>query len=70
VLFGLVTIRAFRWQDEFERRNRKAFDISQKPFYLLFCVQRWLNLVLDLVVAAIVVIVVAVAVRTEGSVDA
>ncbi|GFF54141.1 metal resistance protein YCF1 [Aspergillus udagawae] len=70
VLSGLVTIRAFGWQDEFERRNRQAFDISQKPFYLLFCVQRWLNLVLDLVVAAIAVIVVAIAVRTKGSVDA
>ncbi|KAF7158902.1 hypothetical protein CNMCM5623_004081 [Aspergillus felis] len=70
VLSGLVTIRAFGWQDEFERRNRQAFDISQKPFYLLFCVQRWLNLVLDLVVAAIAVIVVAVAVRTKGGVDA
>ncbi|THC98398.1 hypothetical protein EYZ11_002117 [Aspergillus tanneri] len=70
VLSGLVTIRAFGWQDEFERRIRNAFDISQKPFYLLFCVQRWLNLVLDLVVASIAVTVVAIAVRMKGQVDA
>ncbi|KAL4902740.1 hypothetical protein BDW74DRAFT_186698 [Aspergillus multicolor] len=70
ILAGLVTIRAFGWQADFEARNRAAFDASQKPFYLLFCVQRWLNLVLDLVVAAIAVMVVAVGVRVRGGVDA
>ncbi|RDW67218.1 Metal resistance protein YCF1 [Aspergillus mulundensis] len=70
ILSGLVTIRAFGWQADFEARNRAAFDASQKPFYLLFCVQRWLNLVLDLVVAGIAVMVVAVGVRVRDGVDA
>ncbi|KAL4747875.1 hypothetical protein BDW72DRAFT_215157 [Aspergillus terricola var. indicus] len=67
VISGLATIRAFGWEDEFEHRNRVTFDLSQRPFYLLFCVQRWLNLVLDLVVAGIAVIVVTIGVRTSGS---
>ncbi|KAM5429338.1 hypothetical protein McanMca71_002977 [Microsporum canis] len=69
-LSGLVTIRAFGWQSEFEQHNRQVLEESQKPFYLLFCVQRWLNLVLDLVVAFIAVIVVSISVRTKGKVDA
>ncbi|OAL69956.1 multidrug resistance protein [Trichophyton violaceum] len=69
-LSGLVTIRAFGWQKDYEHHNNQALNDSQKPFYLLFCVQRWLNLVLDLVVAAIAVIVVSIAVRTKGKVDA
>ncbi|KAL4811793.1 P-loop containing nucleoside triphosphate hydrolase protein [Aspergillus spinulosporus] len=60
VISGLVTIRAFGREDEFEHRNRVTFDLSQRPFYLLFCVQRWLNLVLDLVVAGIAVMVVTI----------
>ncbi|KAL4789301.1 hypothetical protein BDV19DRAFT_374334 [Aspergillus venezuelensis] len=63
---GLVTIRAFGWEVDFETRNRETFDLSQRPFYLLFCVQRWLNLVLDLVVAGIAVMVVAIGVRLSG----
>ncbi|EFE30383.1 uncharacterized protein ARB_02755 [Trichophyton benhamiae CBS 112371] len=69
-LSGLVTIRAFGWQKDYEHHNNQALNDSQKPFYLLFCVQRWLNLVLDLVVAAIAVIVVSIAVQTKGKVDA
>lgn len=70
LLSGLATIRAFGWQAEFDRRNREVFDRSQQPFYLLYCVQRWLNLVLDLVVAAVAVMVVSIGVRTQGQVDA
>jgi ATP-binding cassette subfamily C (CFTR/MRP) protein 1 len=37
-------------------------DISQSPFYLLLCLQRWLNIVLDLLVAGIAIGVISVAI--------
>jgi ATP-binding cassette subfamily C (CFTR/MRP) protein 1 len=59
---GLVTIRAFGWQQKFQEKAISLLDISQKPFYLLLSVQRWLNLVLDLLVGGLAVIVVGLAV--------
>lgn len=56
---GLHHIRAFKWENEFLDRGLKVLDYSQKPFYYMFCIQRWLNLVLDLAVAAIAVILVS-----------
>jgi ABC-type multidrug transport system fused ATPase/permease subunit len=60
-LEGVISIRAFRWQKNFNRAILGQLDYSQKPYYLLFCIQRWLNLVLDLTVAAMAIIVVALA---------
>ena len=64
---GLTTIRSFGWQSSFNKSNRKWLDRSQKPFYLLLCIQRWLVLVLDLIVAAIAIIVVALSVSLRGT---
>ncbi|KGO45062.1 ABC transporter, integral membrane type 1 [Penicillium expansum] len=36
LISGLTTIRAFEWHADFDHRNRKVFDRSQKPFYLLY----------------------------------
>ncbi|KAJ5543476.1 Cyclic peptide transporter [Penicillium sp. DV-2018c] len=58
---GLLTIRAFGWTEHYEERNKQALTASQQPYYLLFCLQRWLNLVLDLLVAAVAVLVVSIA---------
>ena len=55
-LTGLATIRAFGWAEEFRSLNHTFLDNSQKPFYLLFCIQRWLSVVLDLVVAGLAVV--------------
>jgi ATP-binding cassette subfamily C (CFTR/MRP) protein 1 len=60
-LEGLPTIRAFGWEEDFSEGNRERLDQSQKPYYLLFCIQRWLQLVLDLMVAALAVLVIALA---------
>ncbi|KAI9848831.1 MAG: hypothetical protein M1837_006347 [Sclerophora amabilis] len=68
-LGGLPTIRAFGWEKDFERRNSIALDVSQKPYYLLYCVQRWLNLVLDLTIAVIAVVLVVITVRTKGEIS-
>ncbi|KAI1862215.1 uncharacterized protein JN550_010371 [Neoarthrinium moseri] len=67
---GLATIRAFGWAQEYTSRNRRLLDESQKPFYLLFCVQRWLVLVLDLVVAGLAIILVGMAVALRSKLDA
>ncbi|MCJ1282186.1 hypothetical protein MMC26_001509 [Xylographa opegraphella] len=69
-LSGLVTIRAFGWEDAYRRRNLELVKTSQKPFYLLFCVQRWLELVVSLAVAGFAVLLVGVAVATRGSISA
>ena len=63
---GLVTIRAFGWQRKVLDDSYRLLDASQKPYYYMYCVQRWLNLVLDLIIAALAVIVMGVAVGTQN----
>ncbi|KAL9106868.1 MAG: hypothetical protein Q9187_008507 [Circinaria calcarea] len=65
-LNGLDTIRAFGWEKAFKAQNIKHLDVSQKPFYLLYCIQRWLNLVLDFVVAALAVLLVTIAIEDQS----
>jgi len=69
-LSGLATIRAFGWQHTLEDTNHALLDRSQRPFYLLFAVQRWLTLVLDLVVAGVAILLMALVVRLRGTVSA
>lgn len=57
-LNGIVTIRAFGWQRGFLDEQLRLLDVSQKPYYLLFCIQRWLAVVLDLFVAVIATVLV------------
>ena len=66
----MVTIRSFGWIDIYTAKNRQLLDESQKPFYLLFCIQRWLVLVLDLVVAGLAVVLVGMAVALRSHVNA
>ncbi|KAM5387652.1 hypothetical protein ACJA88_000912 [Fusarium oxysporum] len=68
-LSGLVTIRAFGWNDAVIQANHTLVDRSQRPFYLLMIVQRWLVLVLDLTTAALALLLVGLAVRLRGEVD-
>ncbi|KAF4769687.1 hypothetical protein HAV15_011431 [Penicillium sp. str.  len=67
-LSGLVTIRAFGWASAFEDQNLALLDASQKPFYLLFCIQRWLELALDLSVAILGAILMALVVKLRSEV--
>ena len=67
---GLTTIRTFGWSQAFARRGLSLLDVTQKPTYLLFCVQRWLLLVLSLVVVVLVVLVVGIAVPLRNNVSA
>ncbi|KAF6831810.1 ABC multidrug transporter [Colletotrichum musicola] len=67
VLAGLPTLRAFSWRAAMLRESRALLDASQRPFYLFFCVQRWLNVVLDLFVAGMALVLVAFALHFEGT---
>lgn len=64
---GLVTIRAFAWQADFQRKHDILLNESQKPYYLMFAIQRWLNLILDLLVTALAVTIVALATQVHSS---
>ncbi|KAJ5714086.1 multidrug resistance-associated protein [Penicillium malachiteum] len=59
---GLATIQAFGWEAEFRTASSKFLDTTQRTYYVLNCVQRWLTLVLDLIVAAEAIIVVSLAI--------
>ncbi|KAJ6139789.1 ABC transporter integral membrane type 1 [Penicillium samsonianum] len=69
VLEGLPTIRAFGWQDASSKILTQHLDRSQTPYYMLLCAQRWLNLVLDIVVMALATVVVTLAVMLRSSTD-
>ncbi|KAJ0117931.1 multidrug resistance-like protein [Diaporthe amygdali] len=68
-LSGLLTIRAFGWAKSVLELNHDLVDKSQQPFYLLLMVQQWLTLVLNLVTAALAVLIVGLAVRLRDSVS-
>ncbi|PIG90112.1 ABC transporter [Aspergillus arachidicola] len=61
-LNGLTTIRAFGWVSTFKETNIALLAESQRPYYLLYCIQRWLNLVLDIFVGALAVLLLTFAV--------
>ncbi|KAK3354626.1 hypothetical protein B0H65DRAFT_437958 [Neurospora tetraspora] len=65
---GIETIRAFGWQTEVAVENIHVVDLSQRPFYLLLCLNRWLNVVLDLLVAGVAVGTILLAVSLKGTV--
>lgn len=70
LLSGQVTIRAFQSEGRHLSQFMQALNSAQKPFYLLYCVQRWLNLVLDLIVGSIAILIVIIAVKSKGHTDA
>jgi ABC-type multidrug transport system fused ATPase/permease subunit len=63
---GLATIRAYGWSGAFEREFLSRLDDSQRPVYMLYCTQRWLGLVLDLIVAALALLLMALATQVPG----
>jgi ABC-type multidrug transport system fused ATPase/permease subunit len=59
---GLTTIRALHWQREFADQNAKLLDTSQKPFYTMYPIQQWLQVVLDLLMAGLATVLVTLAI--------
>ena len=60
---GVQHIRAFSWRSQILSESYRLLDYSQKPYYYMFCIQRWLNLVLELIVMVIAVVLVALALK-------
>ncbi|KAK1564091.1 P-loop containing nucleoside triphosphate hydrolase protein [Colletotrichum navitas] len=67
---GVVTIRAFGWQKEVQQANIESLDVSQQPSYILFCLQQWLSIVLDLIVGAVATGIIVLAVTLKGTTTA
>ncbi|KAL2836011.1 P-loop containing nucleoside triphosphate hydrolase protein [Aspergillus pseudoustus] len=70
MLGGLITLRAFGWQQSLQEKHYQLLDLSQRPFYFLYAVQRWLTLTLDLVVAGIAVLHIILVVTLRGNISA
>ncbi|KAK4500247.1 hypothetical protein PRZ48_008436 [Zasmidium cellare] len=66
-LAGVTTIRAFGWQYQSHQKCVTLLDKSQRAYYLMLCIQRWLGLVLGLVTAAVAVVVVSMAMTIPQS---
>ncbi|KAJ5712805.1 ABC transporter integral membrane type 1 [Penicillium malachiteum] len=59
IVSGATTIRAFRWHEAFDKKFTSLLDLSQRPVYMLYCIQQCLGFVLDSVVAVMAVALVA-----------
>ncbi|KIW87337.1 uncharacterized protein Z519_11973 [Cladophialophora bantiana CBS 173.52] len=66
---GLVSVRAFGWTDKFGEQNLELLDRSQRPFYLMYCIQQWLGIVLDFLVTALVTIPMVIIVAKRQSIE-
>ena len=66
-LEGVASIRAFGWQRPFINDNVKKLDLALRPSYLLLCLQRWLNVIMDLTVLALALLVITLSVVYKGT---
>ncbi|TWU72156.1 hypothetical protein ED733_003640 [Metarhizium rileyi] len=57
---GLITIRAFGWESQYQDRCQRLIDASQRPEYMLSCIQYCLGFVLELLTAALAVALVTI----------
>ncbi|KAF4963705.1 hypothetical protein FSARC_8302 [Fusarium sarcochroum] len=67
---GITTIRAFSWENKVESYNIRSLDTSQQPSYILFCLQQWLGLTMDLMVAALATGLITLAILIRGTTTA
>ncbi|CAD0099756.1 unnamed protein product, partial [Aureobasidium mustum] len=67
---GVATIKSFGWAKAYREKNEKLLEGSQTPYYLLESVQNWLSLVLNLVVAGLATVTMAIVVKLRASRDA
>ncbi len=63
----MVSIRAYGWTGSYTKECARLLSNCQRPYYLLLCIQRWLAVVLGLIVAALATILTALAVTLKGS---
>lgn len=67
---GIQHIRAFQWQEKLIQEFHIILDITQRPLYFLYCVQQWLEGVLDFSSAVAAIVVVTLAVKFPNSASA
>ncbi|KAJ5170105.1 ABC transporter transmembrane domain type 1 [Penicillium coprophilum] len=65
---GISTIRAFGWEDAYALHNSTDLDAAQLPSYTLHALDHWLGLVIDLIVAGLALVNVAIIVTFTGSI--
>jgi len=66
-LEGVTTIRTFGWQQAFVKDNIAKLDQCLRPWYLMMCLQRWLNIAMDLIVLCIAMLVISLVVVFKGT---
>lgn len=66
---GLTALRAYHWINQADTTHLQHLDTSQKPFYLLFCMQRWLSLVLDLIIAGMSVLLIGIVIPLREQIN-
>ncbi|KAH8689094.1 putative multidrug resistance-associated protein [Talaromyces proteolyticus] len=66
---GVSVIRTMNWHAQFQSQCEDLLNRSQKPLYMLYCIQQWLKLVLDLIVMAMAVIIVTTATLLNGQIS-
>jgi len=69
-ILGRITIRSFAWNNKFTCETHRLLDLSMRPHYLLMCVQQWLRLVLNVMVAVLAVALASLSVFLGGSSNA
>ncbi|KAJ5505854.1 hypothetical protein N7453_004811 [Penicillium expansum] len=62
-----IEAKALLFSHHYVESVHDSLNVSQKPCYLMWCVQRWLGMALDLFVAGIAIILVAFATSIRGS---
>ncbi|KAJ6043571.1 uncharacterized protein N7446_001769 [Penicillium canescens] len=58
-IHGISSIKAFNWEPQMRDKGLALLNQSQRPVYMLYTIQQWLTLVLDLAVGAMAVILIA-----------
>lgn len=66
---GAVTVRAFGWQAAFDDACVSLLNFSQRPVYLLNCIQQCLQFFLDMMVAVVTIALMAMVVFMRDSFD-
>ncbi|KAK3381207.1 putative ABC multidrug transporter [Podospora didyma] len=64
---GIATLRAFGFIPDDVQKNARLINSSQRPAYLLWMIQQWLNLILDLVVVVIAAVLTTLSVRLHSN---
>ncbi|PKY02184.1 putative multidrug resistance-associated protein [Aspergillus campestris IBT 28561] len=66
---GIAVLQSLGWESSMTRQGAVLVDRSQRPEYLLSCIQQWLALVLDLMTAGVAVLVVVLGTQLPSQVS-